>query len=197
MGKFRESADFESRFEKMDLQELQRWHTYWLRYTRQLPLNARKWGMSRVYDVERAIRQKGGEVPDHSALVSSEESPALRSLSASQTKKPKALAGRIMYVERKAGSLIGSGRIGRVARSKTGSTLYYRGKRFQSLKGAGFKSNYYDVDTGEDYWISGPKRGGGDTLYGGNTRTEIDEDVREEYWKEIRRQPDRILEKVA
>ena len=118
-------------------------------------------------------------------------------LGASPTQKSKARVGRIMYIECKAGALTGSARIGRVTSSKTGRTLYYRGQRFQSLKGAGFKSNYYDVDTGEEYWISGPKRRGGDALYGGSTPIEIDEDVREEYWRDIRRQPERIHEPVA
>ena len=111
--------------------------------------------------------------------------------------KPSAKAGRIMYIECKAGAMTGSGRIGRVTFSKTGRTLFYRGHRFQSLKGKGFKSNYYDVDTGEDYWISGPKRAGGDALYGGSSPIEIDADVREEYWRSIRRQPGRIHERVA
>src|SRR5947199_5917958 len=102
-----------------------------------------------------------------------------------------------MYIERKAGGLIGSSRIGRITFSKTGRTLYYRNQKFQSLKGRGFKSNYYDVDTGEDYWISGPKRDGGDALYGGSTPIEIDEDVRVEYWRDIRREPNRINERVA
>lgn len=70
---------------------------------------------------------------------------------AAPTKKATACAGRIMYIECKGGGLTGDARIGRVTFSKTGRTLYYRGQRFQSLKGAGFKSNYYDVDTGEDY----------------------------------------------
>ena len=118
-------------------------------------------------------------------------------LVASPTRKAKALAGRIMYIERKAGSLTGNARIGRVSFSKTGRTLYYAGLTFQSLKGAGFKSNYFCVETGEDYWISGPKRQGGDALYGGGTPIAIDEDVRVEYWREIRRQPDRIQEAVT
>jgi hypothetical protein len=88
-------------------------------------------------------------------------------------------------------------RIGRVTFSKTGRTIYYRGKSFQSLKGEGFKSNYYDVSTGEHYWISGPRREGDDSLYGGGAPVEIDDDVREEYWREIRRQPDRSHEDVA
>ena len=118
-------------------------------------------------------------------------------LAASPTRKAKAQAGRIMYIECKAGGLTGDARIGRVTFSKTGRTLYYRGQTFQSLKGAGFKSNYYCVETGEDYWISGPKRRGGDTLYGGSTPIEIDEDVREAYWCDIRRQPKRVHEIVA
>lgn len=118
-------------------------------------------------------------------------------LTVSPTRKSEAPAGRIMYIECKAGRLTGEAQIGRVAFSKTGRTLYYRGQAFQSLKGAGFKSNYYCVETGEDYWISGPKRKGGDALYGGSTPIEIDDDVREEYWRAIRRQPERIHEPVA
>jgi hypothetical protein len=115
----------------------------------------------------------------------------------SPTAKPKAQSGRIMYIECKAGGLVGDGRIGRVTLSQTGRTLYYRGQTFRSLKGAGFKSNYYCVETSEEYWISGPKRRGGDALYGGNTPIEIDADVREEYWANIRRQPGRVGEKQA
>jgi hypothetical protein len=68
-------------------------------------------------------------------------------VSMSPTRKAKAQAGRIMYIECKAGGLVGTPRIGRVSFSKTGRTLYYRGQTFQSLKGAGFKSNYYCMET--------------------------------------------------
>jgi hypothetical protein len=99
------------------------------------------------------------------------------------------MRSRIMYIEIKAGSLTGSARIGRVTFSKTGSTLYYQGKSFQSLKGAGYKSNYYDLETGEEYWISGCKKDGTDRLYQERIPIEIDEDVREEYWTEVRGLP--------
>jgi len=115
----------------------------------------------------------------------------------SATKKSKAQVGRILYIECKAGSLAGTARIGRVTFSKSGRTLYYRGQTFQSLKGAGFKSNYYCVETGEDYWISGPKRRGGDRMYGSVLPVEIDEDVRAEYWRDIRGQPARTHDPVA
>jgi hypothetical protein len=94
---------------------------------------------------------------------------------------------RIMYIERKAGNLTGPARIGRVMFSKTGATIYYRGHEFRSLKGAGFKANYYEVATGEEYWISGPRKDGCDALYSTNVRTEIDAEVRDEYWSRIRK----------
>jgi hypothetical protein len=102
-----------------------------------------------------------------------------------------------MYIEYKGGSLDGPARIGRVTFSKTGRTIYYQGKTFSSLSGRGFKANYFDVGTGEDYWISGPRRDGNDRLYGGGLPVVIDEDVREEYWTEIRRIPERALECTA
>jgi hypothetical protein len=43
------------------------------------------------------------------------------------------------------------------------------------------------VETGDKYWISGPRKDGQDRLYPQSTRLiEIDEDVRAEYWKTIR-----------
>jgi hypothetical protein len=92
-----------------------------------------------------------------------------------------------MYVERKAGRLTGPARIGRVTFSKTGSTIYYAGQSFRSLKGRGFKSNYVCVETGEDYWISGPRRDGNDSLYPTQIEPEVDDDVADEYWSKIRR----------
>ena len=94
-----------------------------------------------------------------------------------------------MYIECKADGLSGPARIGRVSFSKRGKTVYYCGKTFQSLKGRGFKANYFDVETGDEYWISGCKRDGGDRLYGERISVEIDDDARLEYWTEIRAQP--------
>jgi hypothetical protein len=58
------------------------------------------------------------------------------------------MKSRIMYIESKAAGLTGPARIGRVTFSKTGKTLYYQGRSFQSLKGDGFKSNNYDIESG-------------------------------------------------
>jgi hypothetical protein len=93
-----------------------------------------------------------------------------------------------MYIEYKGGGIVGAARIGRVTFSKTGRSLRYGGKEFASLAGAGFKANYFDVETREHYWISGCKKDGADGLY--TTSVEIDEDVREEYWTQIRNKPE-------
>ena len=106
------------------------------------------------------------------------------------------MKSRIMYIEFKGDELEGEARIGRVTYSKTGKTIYYRGKSFQSLKGAGYKANYYDRDTGETYWISGPKVRGGDRLYG-SPGVAIDEDVRVEYWLTIRKAPSQVNDRTT
>ena len=98
------------------------------------------------------------------------------------------MKSRIMYVEFKGEGLSGPGWITRVSFSKSGSSIYFRGRRLQTLRGAGYKANYRDTETGDWYWVSGPKKNGEDRLYGGVV--EIDEDVRDEYWIEIREKPD-------
>lgn len=101
---------------------------------------------------------------------------------------------RIMYIERKGEGLSGPARIGRVKFSKSGKSVYYQGRRFQTLSGYGYKANYFEYETGEHYWISGCKRKGGDRLYPG--LIEIDHDVREEYWTDIRRMPEKKDQKA-
>jgi len=94
---------------------------------------------------------------------------------------------RIMYIEPGGGLAGDGGRIGLVTFSKTGKTIYYDGLSFQSLDGRGYKENYYDIDSGELYWISGPRKDGKDSLY--PMVVGIDDDIREQYWCEIRKLP--------
>ena len=98
------------------------------------------------------------------------------------------MKSQIMYIEFKGDNLTSPGRIGLVTFSKSGRTLRYHDREFQPVHG--YKYNYIDIETGEEYWISGCKKKGGDTLYPGII--EIDEDVREEYWVQIRNRPDCI-----
>lgn len=93
-----------------------------------------------------------------------------------------------MYIEDKSDGLVGPARIGRVTYSKTGKSLTYGARQFASLRGTGFKANFEDVESGAQFWISGCKKDGLDSLYA--NVVEIDEDVREEYWEKIRNKPE-------
>jgi hypothetical protein len=101
---------------------------------------------------------------------------------------------RIMYVECKAEGLNGPGRIGWVEMSRTSRSYVYDGKRFLKTK-SGYKYNCTEEESGDAYWISGPKKKGGDKLYGGVV--EIDDDARAEYWTKIRNQPESVHLKQA
>ncbi len=95
-----------------------------------------------------------------------------------------------MYIEPKDDIASLEARIGRVRFSKTGKTLEYIGRKFQSLKGRGYKANYYDIDSGDWFWISRCRKDGNDGLY--RTTVRIDADVRKDYWTDIRSMPDRV-----
>lgn len=79
-----------------------------------------------------------------------------------------------MHLENKAEGLSGPARIGRVTFSKSCRSIHYGGRSFRSLRGAGYKANYVDVETGEHYWISGPRKDGADRLYGERVPVDID-----------------------
>eukprot|EP01045_Picozoa_sp_COSAG04_P055378 COSAG04_NODE_25270_length_310_cov_0.421801_1_plen_84_part_01 len=81
---------------------------------------------------------------------------------------------RIMYIEFKGDGLTGVARIGRVKFSKTMKSVHYKGKTFETLKGTGFKPNFFYVDSGDNYWISGCRKDGADRLYGERTPIYID-----------------------
>ena len=96
---------------------------------------------------------------------------------------------RVMWIEHKTGDgLAGPARIGWVKISDKGKRLDYRDQAFRTLRGRGFKANYYDITTRDKYWISGCRKDGRDALY--TTEVEIDDDTLEHYWLEIRRRPE-------
>jgi hypothetical protein len=97
-----------------------------------------------------------------------------------------AVKTRIMYIQQGRAP----GRIGRVRLSKTGRTIFYGDVELASLDGRGYKANYVNSATNEEYWVSGPRKDGQDTLYPG--LIEIDDDVREEYWRSIRSMPESV-----
>ena len=69
------------------------------------------------------------------------------------------MAQRIMYVQLKTGYGTDQGPswIARVHFSKTWQTAYLHGRTLRRGPGMG-GANFYDVDTDEEFWVSGPKR---------------------------------------
>jgi hypothetical protein len=96
-----------------------------------------------------------------------------------------------MWIEDKGcDEIVGPARIGFVTPSKSGRSLRYRGRTFQTLRGYGFKANWFDVETGGYFWISACRKDGMDALY--STDVEVDGDAREAYWLRVRDRPDLV-----
>ena len=85
---------------------------------------------------------------------------------------------RLIYVELKSGqSGKGPAWIGIAGASKTGATIYSNGKAFKSLKGSGIGANFFDLETGDEYWISGIKKNNQDRHWAGGGDIAIDRAV--------------------
>jgi hypothetical protein len=94
------------------------------------------------------------------------------------------MKAEIVYVEIETGANHdGKAQIGKCFFSKTGQTIYFNGSVYQ--KGKGFSSNYFDIETGNGYWISGVKKNGTDRHKFGKGIIEIDESIIDEYLKII------------
>ncbi|WP_207759805.1 hypothetical protein [Flavobacterium cyanobacteriorum] len=89
---------------------------------------------------------------------------------------------QIKYIELKSGySGNGPAWIGLVSFSKTGNTLYFNDKAFKSSKGSGISGNYYDIETGEEYWISGVKKDMTDRHWAGGGTIVVERRILEDY----------------
>ena len=79
----------------------------------------------------------------------------------------------LMYIELKSGySDDGPAWIGYVKTSKTKNTIYFNNHAFQKSNGG--NANYYDVESGEDYWISGVKKRESNRHWAGHGKIMID-----------------------
>ena len=86
----------------------------------------------------------------------------------------------IRYIELKTGyNDNGPAWIGKVKESKSGKTIYFNDHAFQKYHGA--FSNYIDIETGDEYWISRVKKNGEDRHWAGSGKITIDRKVIDEY----------------
>lgn len=89
---------------------------------------------------------------------------------------------RVMYIENKDGDIDGvDARIGWVEFSKSGRSVYYRGRMLRRAKGGGIRGNHFDEETGEEYWISGIKKHGSNIHVYEKAKVLIDADAVEQY----------------
>ena len=94
------------------------------------------------------------------------------------------LKQRLMYVENKSGDIDGAhARVGWVSFSKTGKTVYYRGREL--AKANGVRGNFVDVVTRDEYWVSGIKRRTANVHPAeGGVSVLIDADAKDEYQRQ-------------
>ena len=91
---------------------------------------------------------------------------------------------RVMYIENKDGLIdSASAKIGWVSFSQTGNTVYYQDKTLRKIKGGGIRGNFRDIETEEEYWISGIKKTGSNTHWAEPVNIVVDEDAIVEYNK--------------
>ena len=87
-----------------------------------------------------------------------------------------------MYIELKSGYADdGPAWIGRVKKSKSGRTLYFNNHAFLRFNGG--YANFYDVENGDKYWISGMKKDMCNRHWAGHGKIVIDKRIVSEYLK--------------
>lgn len=93
------------------------------------------------------------------------------------------MKSKIMYIENKSSGHHGSAWIGFVEFSKSGQTVYFNNKALKKLKNTGILGNHFDIETGEEYWVSGVKKNGQNRHQFGSGKIMIDKNSIDEYLK--------------
>lgn len=92
----------------------------------------------------------------------------------------------LKYVELKSGyGDNGPAWIGIAEFSKSGRTVYFNGKALKNSNAQGIAGNYYDLENGDEYWISGVKKDGADRHWAGGGKIMIDRNVVELYLSKV------------
>ena len=90
------------------------------------------------------------------------------------------MATELIYVELKSGyNDDGPAWIGNGVFNRTRRTCYFNGRIFKKNRGIG--GNFYDLETGDTYWISGLKKRGSNRHWAGHGKIQIDRAVVDDY----------------
>lgn len=88
----------------------------------------------------------------------------------------------LRYLELKTGfGDCGPAWIARVCFSRSKATVYFNGRALKRAKGGGVSGNYFDIESGEEYWVSGVKKNGRDRHWAGSGRVWVEAGAVEEY----------------
>jgi hypothetical protein len=88
----------------------------------------------------------------------------------------------IKYIELKSGfGDNGPAWIGMAEFSKSGRTVYFNGKALKNSNAQGIAGNYFDIENGDEYWVSGIKKNGTDRHWTGGGKIMIDKNIVELY----------------
>jgi hypothetical protein len=91
----------------------------------------------------------------------------------------------LRYIELKSGyNDNGPSWIARVKVSRSGRTVYFNGKALKRASGGGI-GNHYDIESGEEYWVSGIKKNGLDRHWAGSGLVAIEAAALPEYLRLI------------
>ena len=84
----------------------------------------------------------------------------------------------LKYIELKSGfGDKGLAWIGMAEFSKSGRTVYFNGKALKSSNAQGIAGNYFDIENGDEYWITGIKKNGTDRHCAGGGKIMIDKNI--------------------
>jgi len=130
-----------------------------------------------VMGTDRAVTD--GPSPETKAVIASGTTRTPREQAACATYPP-TVARRLMFVQLKTGYNTDQGPswIGWVEFNSTWKTARFQGRELQRFRA--FDANFYDVETNQWFWLSGPKRDRTDTRYG-PALTHVEDDARDAY----------------
>lgn len=96
------------------------------------------------------------------------------------------MKSELKYIELKSGfTHDGPAWIGLVEFSKSGRTVYFNGKALKATNGPGVVGNYYDLETGNESWVSGIKKEGTDRHRAGGGKIMMDRNVVDQYLNQV------------
>ena len=75
--------------------------------------------------------------------------------------------------------------IGLISFSKSGKTVYFDGKAFQRVGSDRTAGNFYDIESGDEYWISGVKKNMTDRHKFGGGKIFVEKRILSKYLKVI------------